>query len=74
MALTSTERGRRFRERHRGEPRGNKLMQAQLAALQRRVAELEAELAAHITGRLQSTVRMAAGSVSGVEAGARRTG
>jgi hypothetical protein len=37
---------RAWRKRHRGEPRGNPAMQAQLAALQGRVAQLEAELAA----------------------------
>jgi hypothetical protein len=46
MPLTTAERQRAYRERHRGEPRGNAAMQAQLAVLQGRVAELEAELAA----------------------------
>ena len=39
MALTNAERQRAWRERHRGELRGN-------AALQARVAQLEVELAA----------------------------
>jgi hypothetical protein len=46
MALTSTERQRLWRDRHRGEPRGNKVLMAQLTALQAHVAQLEAELAA----------------------------
>jgi len=46
MAQTNTERQRAWRERHRGEPRGNAAMMAQLAALQGRVAQLEIELAA----------------------------
>jgi len=33
MPLTNAERRRFWRERHRGEPRGNKAMMAQLAAL-----------------------------------------
>ena len=41
MALTNAERQRAYRERHRGEPRGNAAMMAQLAALQGRVAQLE---------------------------------
>jgi hypothetical protein len=43
---TNTERQRAWRERHRGEPRGNKAMQVQLAALQGHVAQLEVKLAA----------------------------
>ena len=46
MPQTNAERQRAWRERHRGEPRGNPAMQAQLAALQGRVAQLEVELAA----------------------------
>jgi BMFP domain-containing protein YqiC len=46
MALTNAERQRAWRERHRGEPRGNKALTAKLAALQARVVQLEAELAA----------------------------
>jgi len=46
MPLTHAERQRAWRERHRGEPRGNAAMKAQLAALQGRVAQLEVELAA----------------------------
>src|SRR4051794_16125572 len=45
MVLTNAERQRAYRERHRGEPRGNTAMQAQLAVLQGRVAQLEVELA-----------------------------
>src|SRR3954468_8561182 len=45
MAQATTERQRAWRYRHRGEPRGNAAMMAQLAALQGRVAQLEAELA-----------------------------
>jgi hypothetical protein len=45
MALTNAERQRAWRERHRGEPRGNKALTAKLAALQARVVQLEAELA-----------------------------
>jgi len=45
MALSTTERQRIWRERHRGEPRGNEAMMAQLAALHVRVAQLDAELA-----------------------------
>jgi hypothetical protein len=45
MALTNAERQRLWRERHRDEPRGDKvLMTQQLAALQVCVAQLEAEL------------------------------
>lgn len=46
MPLTTAERQRIWRERHRGEPRGNRAMLAQLATLQARVAQLETELAA----------------------------
>jgi hypothetical protein len=42
MPLTNAERQRIWRERHRGEPRGSKPLLAQLAALQARVAQLEA--------------------------------
>ena len=45
MPLTNAERQRAWRERHRGEPHGNKAMLAQMAALRARVAQLEAELA-----------------------------
>jgi len=60
MPQTNAERQRAYRARHRGEPRGNPAMQAELAALQGRVAQLEVELAARPsdgpqapTGRLQ---------------------
>jgi hypothetical protein len=43
MVLGNAERQRIWRERHRGEPRGNKTLMTQLAALQARVAQLEAE-------------------------------
>jgi hypothetical protein len=43
MPLTNAERQRTRRERHRGEPRGNKPLLAQLAALQARVAQLEVD-------------------------------
>src|SRR5690348_5943170 len=46
MPQTNAERQRAWRKRHRGEPRGNPAMQADLARLQGRVAELEAELVA----------------------------
>jgi len=46
MALTSTERGRRYRERHHGEPLGNKPMRAQLAALKQERDKLAERLAA----------------------------
>jgi hypothetical protein len=46
MPLTNAERQRLWRERHRGEPRGNAAMLAELAAIQARVAQLSAELAA----------------------------
>src|SRR3954453_17507078 len=45
MPQTNAERQRAYRERHRGEPRGNTAMQAQLAVLQGRVAQSEVELA-----------------------------
>jgi hypothetical protein len=52
MAQTNAERQRAYRERHRGEPRGNAALQAQLAVLQGRVAQLEAELAGRpVAGR-----------------------
>ncbi|MFL5282965.1 MAG: hypothetical protein ACJ8AW_18730 [Rhodopila sp.] len=41
---SNAERQRAWRLRHRGEPRGNAAMMAQLAALQARVAQLEVEL------------------------------
>jgi hypothetical protein len=44
MPLTSAERQRAWRDRHRGEPQGNKALMAQLAALQGRVDQLEVEL------------------------------
>jgi hypothetical protein len=46
MALSNAERQRVWRERHKGEPRGTKALLAQCAALQARVVQLEAELAA----------------------------
>src|SRR4051794_30736207 len=46
MPLTNAERQRIRRERHRGEPRANNASLTQLATLQTRVAQLEAELAA----------------------------
>ncbi|MFL5252762.1 MAG: hypothetical protein ACJ8AI_07690 [Rhodopila sp.] len=46
MALSNVERQRIWRERHRGEPRGNKVLMTQLAALQARVDQLEADQAA----------------------------
>ena len=46
MPLTPAECQCAWRERHRGEPRGNAVLLAQLAALHARVAQLEAELAA----------------------------
>jgi hypothetical protein len=46
MALSNAERQRAWRERHKGELRGNKALMAQCAALQARVVQLEAELAA----------------------------
>jgi len=45
MPQTNAERQRAYRERHRGEPRGNAAMMAALARLQARVAQLEVELA-----------------------------
>jgi hypothetical protein len=41
MVMSNAERQRIWRERHRGEPRGNKTLMTQLAALQARVAQLE---------------------------------
>ena len=46
MALSNAERQRAWRERHKGEPHGNKALLARCAALQARVVQLEAELAA----------------------------
>jgi hypothetical protein len=64
MPLTNAERQRAYRERHRGEPRGNAALQAQLAVLQGRVAQLEVELAGRpsasprpSTGRLLQAFR-----------------
>jgi hypothetical protein len=57
MAQTSAERQRIWRKRHRGEPRGNAAMTADLAALQGRVAQLEVELA----GRPQQPARKVPG-------------
>jgi hypothetical protein len=64
MPLTGAERQRAYRARHRGEPRGNKAMLAQLAALQARVAQLEVELSTMpspsprpLTGRLLQAFR-----------------
>jgi uncharacterized coiled-coil protein SlyX len=45
MALSNAERQRAWRERHKGEPRGNKALMAELAALRARVTELEATAA-----------------------------
>src|SRR5690348_16824361 len=53
MTLSNTERQRIWRERHRGEPRGNKVLLDKLAALEARVVQLEAELA----GRPQPPAR-----------------
>src|SRR5689334_18707928 len=58
MPLTNAERHRAYRTRHRG----NAAMQAELAALQERVAQLEAELAG---GPLDGPV-MPTGWLSGV--------
>src|SRR5690242_7204369 len=44
MPQTNAERQRAWRQRHRGEPRGNAAMIAQLAAMQGRVVQLEVEL------------------------------
>jgi len=44
MPQTNAERQRAYRARHRGEPRGNAAMMAELARLQARVAQLEVEL------------------------------
>src|SRR4051794_19003467 len=57
MALTNAERQARWRERHRGEPWSNKALMAQLAALQARVTQLEAEL----TSRPQQVPRKSPG-------------
>jgi hypothetical protein len=64
MAQTSAERQRIWRKRHRGEPRGNAAMTADLAALQGRVAQLEVELSTMpspsprpLTGRLLQAFR-----------------
>ena len=53
MPLTNAERQRAWRERHRGEPRGNKAMMMQLALLHARVARLEAGSGGCATGRFQ---------------------
>ena len=51
MVLSNADRQRLWRERHRDEPRGNKVLLTQLAALQAFVAQLEAELAIDHSGR-----------------------
>src|SRR4051794_2441707 len=59
MPQTNAERQRAYRERHRGEPRGNTAMQAQLAVLQGRVAQLEVELAGRpVAGPVTPTGRL----------------
>src|SRR4051794_40706378 len=59
MAQTNAERQRTYRERHRGEPRGNAAMQAQLAVLQGRVAQSEVELASRpVAGPVTPTGRL----------------
>ena len=45
MALSNAERQRAWRERHKGEPRGNAKLMGELATLRARVAELEASVA-----------------------------
>src|SRR4051794_10226029 len=45
MALSNAERQRAWRERHKGKPRGNARLMAELATLRARVAELEAAAA-----------------------------
>jgi hypothetical protein len=45
MALSNAERQRAWRQRHKGEPRGNARLMAELATLRARVAELEATAA-----------------------------
>lgn len=42
MALSNAERQRAWRERQKGQPRGNRALMTELAALRARVAELEA--------------------------------
>lgn len=42
MALSNAERQRAWRERRKGQPRGNRALMTELAALRARVAELEA--------------------------------
>jgi|SRR3954451_908369 hypothetical protein len=74
MPQTNAERQRAWRERHRGEPRGNTAMQAQLAVLQGRVAQLEVETGGYAIGLSQGAVRAVAGGICGAAAGARRTG
>jgi hypothetical protein len=46
MAQTDAEYQCAWRERHRGKPRGNRVLLARLAALRGRVVQREAELAA----------------------------
>src|SRR4051812_28090063 len=59
MPQTNAERQRAYRQRHRGEPRGNAAMLAQLAVLQGRVAQLEVELASRpVAGPLTPTGRL----------------
>jgi hypothetical protein len=64
MPLTNAERQRTRRERHRGEPRGNKPLLAQLAALQARVAQLEVELSARPRQALRKAPRQAPDAVA----------
>jgi hypothetical protein len=45
MALSNAEWQRAWQERHRGEPRGNARLMAELVTLRARVAELEATAA-----------------------------
>ena len=45
MALSNAERQRAWRDRHRGKPRGNAALMAELATLRARVAEVEATAA-----------------------------
>jgi hypothetical protein len=42
LALSNAERQRAWRERQKGQPRGNRALMTELAALRARVAELEA--------------------------------
>jgi hypothetical protein len=45
MALSNAERQRAWRQRHKGEPRGNARLMTELATLRAGVAELEAAAA-----------------------------